>query len=51
MTVPNAAQPRFFQLGTTVDPSTLDRKMLMGYQGWFACAGRWFADEQMGALV
>jgi hypothetical protein len=39
MTLPNAAQPRFFQLGTTVDPSTLDRKMLMGYQGWFACAG------------
>lgn len=38
-TVRNAAQPRYFQLGATVDPSTLDRKMLMGYQGWFACAG------------
>lgn len=22
---------------TTVDPSTLDRKLLFGYQGWFAC--------------
>ena len=27
------------------DPSTLDKKVLLGYQGWFACpadgAGRW----------
>lgn len=23
----------------TVDPTTMDRKLLMGYQGWFACPG------------
>jgi hypothetical protein len=53
-TVPNAAQPRYFQLGATVDPSTLSGKMMMGYQGWFACPGdnspmnkweHWFANQ------
>ena len=24
---------------TTVDPSTMDGKLLMGYQGWFSCEG------------
>lgn len=24
---------------TTVDPSTMDGKLLMGYQGWFSCPG------------
>ncbi|MBL8220172.1 MAG: hypothetical protein JNL62_13135 [Bryobacterales bacterium] len=32
-------------LAADVDPSTLDKKVLLGYQGWFACpedgAGRW----------
>lgn len=25
--------------GHMVDPTTMDRKLLMGYQGWFACPG------------
>lgn len=25
--------------GATVNPTTLDRKLLFGYQGWFACPG------------
>ena len=29
----------FFSLADAVDPSTLERKMLLGYQGWFACPG------------
>ena len=33
------AGPRFFRLSSAVDPSTLNRKLLMGYQGWFACPG------------
>jgi hypothetical protein len=37
--LPNAGQQRYFRLGTTVDPSTLNKKLLMGYQGWFACPG------------
>jgi hypothetical protein len=37
--LPNAGQQRYFRLGTTVDPSTLTHKMLLGYQGWFACPG------------
>ena len=39
VTLPNAGPPRYFRLGAAVDPSTLNRKMLMGYQGWFACPG------------
>ena len=35
----NLPATRFFRLGDAVDPSTLDRKMLLGYQGWFACPG------------
>jgi hypothetical protein len=27
----------FFRLSRVVDPSTMNRKLLMGYQGWFAC--------------
>jgi Big-like domain-containing protein len=33
----NASQ--FFRLASEVDPSTMFHKLLMGYQGWFACAG------------
>ena len=42
------------QAERTVDPTTMDRKLLMGYQGWFACPGdgsrpnrwvHWFRGE------
>src|SRR6185369_549236 len=39
VTVPGNASRKFFQLRNPIDASTLDRKLLMGYQGWFACAG------------
>ncbi len=39
VTLPFDSQQGYFQLAPTVDPTTLDNKMLMGYQGWFACAG------------
>ncbi|MBE0545865.1 MAG: hypothetical protein IH623_31435 [Verrucomicrobia bacterium] len=35
----NQGGPQFFNLTDAVDPATLDRKMLLGYQGWFACPG------------
>ncbi len=35
----NLAVARFFGLADAVDTSTLNRKMLVGYQGWFACPG------------
>ncbi|MEO6036268.1 MAG: glycoside hydrolase family 71/99-like protein [Verrucomicrobiota bacterium] len=37
--ISNLAGNRFFDLADAVDTSTLDRKMLLGYQGWFACPG------------
>lgn len=33
------SRTEFFRLGPAVDPSTLNRKLMMGYQGWFACPG------------
>ena len=30
---------KFFRLSRVVDASTMNRKLLMGYQGWFACPG------------
>ncbi|HWH69939.1 MAG TPA: Ig-like domain-containing protein, partial [Candidatus Sulfotelmatobacter sp.] len=39
LTLGSAGTQRFFRLGATVDPSTLTGKMLLGYQGWFACPG------------
>ena len=39
VTLPNTAAQRYFTLALTVDPSTLTGKLLMGYQGWFACPG------------
>ncbi|HVM49181.1 MAG TPA: Ig-like domain-containing protein [Candidatus Acidoferrum sp.] len=54
VTLPPASVQRYFALGTAVDPSTLTGKMLMGYQGWFACPGdgspmnkweHWFANQ------
>ena len=29
----------FFRLAPEIDPGTMYHKLLMGYQGWFACAG------------
>jgi hypothetical protein len=54
VTLPFTASQRYFTLGSAVDPSTLRGKMLMGYQGWFACPGdgspmnkwvHWFANQ------
>jgi len=39
VTLSNLAGVRFFSLADAVDTSTLNRKMLLGYQGWFACPG------------
>jgi len=39
VTLSPANAQRFLRLGFSVDPSTLDRKLMMGYQGWFACPG------------
>ena len=39
VTLPPDGAQRFFRLGFSVDPGTLDRKLMMGYQGWFACPG------------
>src|ERR1022692_2117864 len=39
LVLPVAAGPQFFRLAPEVDASTLTGKLLMGYQGWFACPG------------
>jgi hypothetical protein len=39
VTFSNATAQSYFRLGVEVDRSTLNRKLLMGYQGWFACPG------------
>ncbi len=39
VTLSMSGQTAFFRLGPAVDPSTLNRKLMMGYQGWFACPG------------
>ena len=39
VTLSNLAETRYFNLADAVDTSTLNRKMLLGYQGWFACPG------------
>ena len=48
ITITNAANPytnvltpapRFFRLNQTVDATTLRKKILCGYQGWFRCPG------------
>src|ERR1051325_2544760 len=37
--LPIGAGPQFFRLAPEVDASTMTGKLLMGYQGWFACPG------------
>src|SRR5688572_22974377 len=48
LTISNAANPythlittdeQFFRLNQTVDATTLRKKVLCGYQGWFRCPG------------
>ncbi len=39
LTVSNNGAQNYFVLGKSVDPSTLSRKLMMGYQGWFGCPG------------
>jgi hypothetical protein len=39
VTLPNKDVKQYFTLAATVDPTTMNRKLLMGYQGWFAAAG------------
>lgn len=34
-----SGQTAFFRLGSSVDASTMNRKLLMGYQGWFSAPG------------
>ena len=51
VTLPLTAAPRYFTLGATVDPSTLDRQAAHGLPGMVRLPRRRLADEQMGALV
>ena len=37
--LPLDAEQKFFRLAPEVDASTMTGKLLMGYQGWFACPG------------
>jgi hypothetical protein len=39
VTLPIGAGQEFFRLAPEVDASTMTGKLLMGYQGWFACPG------------
>lgn len=47
VTLPGTNAQQFFRLGDEVDATTMERKLLMGYQGWFGCpqdgspANRW----------
>lgn len=44
--VPISSQQAFFRLASGVDASTMNRKLLMGYQGWFACPGDGSANNR-----
>ena len=39
LSVSNNSGQSYFVLGQAVDPGTLNRKLMMGYQGWFLCPG------------
>ena len=58
VSVPEPSSTRYFRLGATVTPDTMTGKLLMGYQGWFACPGdgspmnkwvHWFANNTPNA--
>ena len=46
---------RFFRLNQTVDATTLRKKVLCGYQGWFRCPGdggsQWFHWSRSGSTI
>jgi hypothetical protein len=44
--LPLPAGPTYYSLGQGVDPSTMDNKLLMGYQGWFGCPGDGSVPDQ-----
>lgn len=37
VTLPDSSQQQYFRLGPGISSSSLNRKLMMGYQGWFAC--------------
>jgi hypothetical protein len=37
VTTPATGGQKFFRLGDAVDPTTLNKKLMFGYQGWFLC--------------
>ncbi|MSU58424.1 MAG: hypothetical protein EXS35_09640 [Pedosphaera sp.] len=39
VTLPSASGQNYFRLVDAVDSTTLTKKVMMGYQGWFACPG------------
>ncbi len=39
VTTPATGSQEFFRLGDAVDPATLNKKLMLGYQGWFLCPG------------
>jgi hypothetical protein len=54
VTLPMSGQMSFFRLTSGVDASTMNHKLLMGYQGWFSAPGdgsaqnswvHWFANN------
>jgi hypothetical protein len=46
VTLASDAPQQVFRLGPGVDASTLNKKLMMGYQGWFACPGDGSAVNQ-----
>ena len=46
---------RFFRLNQTVDATTLHKKVLCGYQGWFSCPGdggsRWIHWSRSSSTI
>jgi hypothetical protein len=44
--LPFPSQCAFFSLNQGVDPTTMNNKLLMGYQGWFGCPNDGSAPDQ-----